>query len=215
MNDGKHFTQENNNNNNYTPPVYPTLDPPTKSELMGTTPDHQFPNNNYSNVHRSTMNFQLIQIEDRLTSFTVYIAITWILLVLSILGLFKSILFLSIIFDNEEIEIDDGSRYFEIFNFLMVVGHIVGYFYGIQAYTKQKTFMNKYYEMVLLALAGVNLLYLLIFFVITASFILWCVTMFYLILNVLLYFQAKELTIVLSEKEVLNSKRNVELYSHV
>jgi hypothetical protein len=201
-----------NQENNYTPPAYPTLEVPPRSELMTTEYHH---NHNFSNSHmhqQSKTTFRLIQIEDRLTSFTVYIVLTWILLILSILGLFKSILFISIIFDSKDIKIDSMFRNFEIFNLLMILGHIVGYFYGIQAYTKQRTQMNKYFEIVLLSLAGVNLVYLIIFFFVPVLFITWCIAAFFLLLNVMLYFQAKELTIVLSEKEVLNCKKNMEMF---
>jgi hypothetical protein len=198
----------------YKPPGYPILDPPRLSEIennySGGIP-HKTHSKNKLNDHTS-LTFRLIRLEDRLTAFTVYIAIIWILIIISILALFKSLLIMSFIFENSEEKFDEFYfKNFEIFNFFMIIGHIVGYFYGIQAYTKQRTEMNKHFEFILLALASVNLIYLIIFFYVPVLFITWCIAIFYLILNVILYFQAKELTNVLSEKEVLNSQRNIEL----
>jgi hypothetical protein len=199
--------------NSYIPPTYEQLQQnytPTDNIDAAHRLYHQVPSNfsHHTNDQAKTT-FKLIQIEDRLTSFTVYIVIIWILLVLSVLSLFKSILFLSEKDDDFE-EILAYYRNYEIFNFFMSFGHIIGYFYGIQSFTKQKSQMNKYFEMVLLALAVVNLVYLIIFIYVKVIFITWCVALFFLIFNVILFFQTKELTIVLTDKEIVNIRRTIQ-----
>lgn len=91
---------------------------------------------------------------------------------------------------------------YDVLNFFVNLVHIAGYFYGMQAYNKQNSAMNRNFEMISVCLAAVNFIYLLIFiFGIKVTFFTWCVNIFWMLLNAMLYYSAKELSTLFEEKE--------------
>jgi hypothetical protein len=70
--------------------------------------------------------------------------------------------------------------------------------------------MNEYAEYILLGLGISNFIYFFFFiFMHHVTFFTWCVDIFYLIINFLLYFQTKDLTQLFKEKESLKIKNDM------
>jgi len=91
---------------------------------------------------------------------------------------------------------------YDVLNFFVNMTHIASYFYGMQAYNKQNHAMNKNFEVISAALTIVNFLYLIIFiFGVKVTFFVWCVNIFWMLLNAMLYYSAKELSTLFNEKE--------------
>ncbi len=162
------------------------------------------------NTETQTTN-KLIYLENRLQSFKKYICIIWTLLVFSVLGLLASIYELSAdeTFDNKILNV---RKAYIIINFFVNLLHSVGYFYGIQVYTKQNFQMNKIFEYVLIGFCLCNFLYFIYFiFLYHVTLFTWGVDIFYLILNGTLFFQAHEITSIFYEKNNLKNKYDMLL----
>lgn len=98
---------------------------------------------------------------------------------------------------------------FEIMNFFVNLIHIAGYFYGSQAFSKQNSQMNKNFEIFICAFAISNFVYLLMFmFVFRVSFFNWCMNFFWLLLDSMVYFSAKELSVIFEEKEKIKMRNS-------
>ncbi len=162
-------------------------------------------NNNQNNIYLNRGNTtDLLYIDNRIATFNQYNSTILLLFVLSIFALFGSIFEFSS--DNER----DGymenikSKWrnaFDIINFFINIIHIGGYFYGIQAYNKQNSIMNRNFEVIVLVLAFSNFFYLLVFiFGIKVTFFTWCVNIFWMLLNGMLFYSTKELTVLFEEK---------------
>jgi hypothetical protein len=138
----------------------------------------------------------------------------WALLILSIFAIFRSIFHLT---DDELDNISEikYSKYkykvhYETITFFVNLFHVGGYFFSINAFTKQRAIMNEYSEYILLGLGISNFVYFFFFiFMYPATFFTWCVDIFYLIINLLLYFQTKELTQLFKEKESLKIMKDI------
>ena len=128
---------------------------------------------------------------------------------MSIFALFGSIFELSSDYQRDgyaEIIKSRSSHAFDVLNFFVNLGHVGSYFYGMQAYNKQNSFMNKNFEFISAGLAIVNFIYLLIFiFGIKVTFFTWCVNIFWMLLNAMLFYSAKELTTLFEEKGKIRS----------
>ena len=95
-----------------------------------------------------------------------------------------------------------GVRAYEVLKFFVNLVHIAGYFYGIQAFSKQNSSMNKNFELISISLATTNFIFLFIYiFAVRVAFFTWCLDIFFLLLNTMIYYQAKELTTLFSDKE--------------
>jgi len=138
----------------------------------------------------------------------------WALLILSIFAIFRSIFHLTDD-DIENISEIKYSKYkyknhYETITFFVNLFHVGGYFFSINAFTKQRASMNEYSEHILLGLGISNFVYFFFFiFMYTVTFFTWCVDIFYLIINLLLYFQTKELTQLYKEKESLKIMNDI------
>ncbi len=198
----------NNSNSLYMPPQYilyensPTCDfLKFNNEAPTNFSNNRFANNNEYNK----LSLKLIHLENRIASFSQFLVIVWILLILSLFSLISSISSLSYVRDLEF----DYYRNYEIFNFFMCILHIVSYFCGIQAYNKQSKELNRKFEYSLICLIIIEVLYLIIYVVIYAYFISWTNDLIFLFMNMILYYQAVEITKILDEKET--TKKQYEL----
>jgi hypothetical protein len=159
---------------------------------------------NFSTNNQVQISNKLIQIDNRIQHFTQYSCILWTLLILSLLALFGSIYSLSSddVEEYYKIKNSKNMRTYDILTFFVNLIHAGGYFYSINSFTKQNSMMSQYTEYILLGLAASNFLYFFVFiFIAYASFMTWCMDIFYLILNLLLYYQTKEITLLFLEKE--------------
>jgi len=156
---------------------------------------------------RNFKNHNLIYIDNRIATFNQYNSIMLCLFVFSIFALFGSIFDFSS--DNQrdgyiEIIKSKWRHSYDVINFFVNMLHIGGYFYGMQAYNKQNSKMNKHFQNICIGLAVSNFIYLLIFiFGIKVTFFTWCINIFWMLLNAMLYFSTKELTTLFEEKEKL------------
>jgi hypothetical protein len=131
----------------------------------------------------------------------------WTLLIFSIFAIFRSIFHLT---DNDDYYNYSDPKYFkyryktfyEVLTFFVNLFHIGGYFFSINSFTKQRAKMNEYTEHTLLGLGISNFVYFFFFiFLYPVTFFTWCMDIFYMIINFLLFFQAKEITQLFKEKE--------------
>lgn len=143
-------------------------------------------------------------------TFSQYYSILLFLFIISIFAMFGSIFEFSS--DNQrdgylEITKTRAVKSYDVLNFFVNMFHIGGYFYGIQAYSKQNFFMNRNFEHISISLAIINFIYLLIFiFAIRVTFYTWCLNIFYMLLNAFLYYSAKELSLLFQDKEKLRPR---------
>ncbi len=138
----------------------------------------------------------------------------WTLLILSIFAIFRSIFHLT----DDDFDDYSNIKYsklkyrvpYETITFFVNLFHVGGYFFSINAFTKQRATMNEYAEYILLGLGISNFIYFFFFiFMHHVTFFTWCVDIFYLIINFLLYFQTKDLTQLFKEKESLKIKNDM------
>lgn len=203
------YYQNQKNTGNYgVPPVNPNINdyrPPQYVPMQNyDNIGFNFPNN-FSQPSQSTQ--QVISVDNRISMFSQYLTILYTLFVFSILG------FLGSIFAINSLDLEVNDRYrreyhnlyiLEVINFFVNLLHVGGYFYGIQAFTKQKSEMNGYFEYVLTGFIACNFFYFILYiFLYHVYFLTWCVDIFFLIINGLLYYQAKEITLLFKEKERL------------
>ena len=138
----------------------------------------------------------------------------WVLLIFSIFSLFGSIFYLTDTnFDdppNRNYYKSKSRVAYETINFFVNLFHVGGYFFSINIFTKQHSKMNIYIEYILLGLGISNFVYFFFFiFLCPVTFFTWCMDIFYLIINFLLYFQAKDLTLLFMEKENVKMKNDI------
>lgn len=207
----QNINQNYSNNQGYVPPIpnqNNRSDYPTAYEMrfeqevpMNFSTDH---NKTKNNAEYNKLSYKLIQIDNRLNRFSEYTLLLWVLLILTTFSMFGSIFTFSK--ENEYSRRDVDIENYEIFNFFMCIFLILGYGYGIQAFSKQSKDMNKHFEHILIGFCGINFIYLVIFIFIPVSFFAWCVTLFFLIITGMLYYQSQEITKLLHDKEVLKNQ---------
>lgn len=159
---------------------------------------------NFSLPTNNQITNKLIQIDNRISHFSQYLCLLYTLLILCIFSFLTSIFYIN----SYDIDVDPALQksnkniyYFEVINFFVNFLHLGSFFYGIQAFTKQNHQMNNNFEKLLIGLITTNFIYFFLFiFVYHVYFITWCLDIFFLILNSLLYYQAKDLTILFWEK---------------
>lgn len=164
-------------------------------------------NNKFSINTQTQITQKLIYIDNRIANFSQYQVIIYILLILSSFSIMGSIYDLSSndnIYDQRDpyIQSRTNKKAFDIINFFINIFHIAGYVYGIQAYTKQQAKMNKMFEYAIIGFFASNFFYFFIFiFLYHVTFFTWCIDIFYLIMNITIFYTAQELTNLFKEKE--------------
>lgn len=164
-----------------------SYNPPLSSKLTNTA----VPNDAYSLISN-----KIIQIDMRIANFNQFPSIIWTMIILTSLCLIHSIADIS--------RYDPKSRYhqkYEIFNFFVNLGHLLGYIYGLQAFTKQLSLMMKNFLYVSSGMVAINVIYVLMYFGLAASFGSWVMNISYLIVNLILRSQVDELFKLIREKE--------------
>jgi hypothetical protein len=187
-----------NNNYSYKPPSHFRNDSPTY-DFSRAVPSH-------FSMNQNQVSNKLIWLDNRLANFSHYSFILWCLLILSIFSLFGSIFEFSSDPDYQEYSRNRSKsrNTYEVINFFVNIFHVGTYIYGIQAYSKQKAKMNQYLEFMVIGCFVLNFCYFFMFiFIYYTTFFSWCIDLFYLILNIVVYYQALEITKLFYEKENL------------
>lgn len=201
-----------NSNTNYNPPQqYGHNHKQSQGGMSMNIPNHfSLPTTNGTQITG-----KLLQIDSRIANFAQYICILYTLLILSFMSLFIS----GLILNNLNVDIQSKNynemynlKVFETINFFVILYHIGAYIYGIQAFNKQNSEMNRIVEYLLGAAAATNIIYFILFiFLYHVTFFTWCLDIFYLVMNGLMHLQAKELTPQFVEKETYKKMENILL----
>jgi hypothetical protein len=145
----------------------------------------------------SSMSYKILNLENRVITFSNYILILWVMITLSF---FASILSIASI----------TRRYrkskFEYFNFPCCLLHIASYFLGIQAYSRQSKDMNIRFGYLIVGLIAIEMIYFIFYFEYETSFFHWSSNLFFFLFNIILYYQTEELTKIFDEKEMIKSQ---------
>ena len=162
----------------------------------------------------STINSKLIEAEAKLTKYSDFRTICYVMFVWSLLCLFWSLWYLtnyrSIKINNvNDLDIDiyeDEVLWYRILLFLVDLLHCYAYFMGIRAFNHQSSgemnFCHKCF--IILIVANCIFFFLFIFFV-SVSFITFCIQVIFLIFNVILSFQSIELQKIYHKIEQISS----------
>jgi hypothetical protein len=194
--------------NNYVPPDIGNKSCPDVHILD--SPSKYFSNNAPSNFSTSkkinqnefgSMSYKLLHLENRISTFSNYMLILWIMITLS---------FFSVIISMSAIT-EKYKKYseFQYFNFPCCLLHIASYFLGIQSYSRQSKDMNLKFQYSIFGLIVIEIVYFVVFFIYEANFFDWSSNLFFLLFNVILYYQTEELTKIFEEKEMIKSQYNL------
>ena len=172
-------------------------------------PSYQPPVNTNTTAAPISSNFiyhnenALIDIDNKINKYSDFVSICYVMFVWSILCFLISIWIVTSFkgeFPMSEIE-NNYYKWYEIFNLFANLFHCGVYFYSIRTYNHQD-----YNEMIIvknamICLCILNIVYMFIYiFVVSKGFLIFCVDLIYLVFNVLLYFQAKELSSLYEQK---------------
>ena len=166
---------------------------------------NQFDSPKRSNANLNEINLlnnKLIFLDNRLSSFEYFLQLLYVMLILSIFAIFYSIYYLS----KEDEKFHKAERRLEIFNFVINISYILGYILGIQAFFKQDKKKSKLFHYLIMGFCGVGCLYFIIYLFIHATFFTWCSNTFYLVMNVVLYYQIEEYIKLIDEKSELKRR---------
>jgi hypothetical protein len=201
-----------NSNSNYNPPNYGNHQHNNSQGGMSMNIPNHF---SLPTTNGIQITSKLHQIDSRIANFAQYICILYFLMILSFMSLFIS----GLILNNIDLNIMSKDynellnlKIFETINFFVILYHIAAYIYGIQAFNKQNSEMNKIVEYLLAGAAVTNIVYFILFiFLYHVTFFTWCLDIFYLVMNALMHLQCKELTPQFKEKETYKKMENVLL----
>ncbi len=201
------FYYSNNQNNDTAPPMYV----PPLQHLQADNRQRDFHNfnvpSNFSIMASQGASSKILQIDNRIVGFSQYIFFLWLLMVISLFGMFSSMFVLNN-FNLDETKSDYSILYdnktFEILNFFTNLAHAILYAFSIRAFTGQNADANKKAEYMLAGLIASNFIFFFLFiFLAHVSFYTWCVDIFFFFINGILYFQCQELTALFDEKDKL------------
>jgi len=148
---------------------------------------------------------KLLFIENRLSNFGYFLSWLYTMLVFNTSSIFYNIsYFSSSEFYDREYKHSEGRT--EIFNFLINVLYILGYILGIQSFLKQDRDKSNIFHITLIVFCGISIGYFLLYFFVRASFFSWCSNTFYLVINLVLYYQHEEFIKFIEEKRELRRK---------
>lgn len=143
----------------------------------------------------------LIDIDNKINKYSDFVSICYVMFVWSILSFLISIWIVTSFkreFPTSEIE---NGKWYEILNLFVNLIHCGVYFFSIRTYNHQE-----YNEMIIvknsmICLCVINTIYMFIYiFMVSKGFLIFCIDLIYLVFNVLLYFQAKELSNLYEQK---------------
>ena len=169
--------------------------------------------NLYPNYIIPTHNAQtrIFDIDNKISKYTDFISICYFMFIWSILCFFISVFNVTYSSGNkiEDIYKEENSnkeiknyKWYYILGFFINFYHCLTYFYSIRAYNHQSKYEMGNSIIILLSLIIINFLYFFIYlFFVSVSFFTFCIDIIFLIFNLLLYVQSKELTKLYEEKE--------------
>ena len=193
------YNESNQQCNYYTPPTINSMNDNQKDNL-------------FFGIKGVTS--RLCEIDSRITKYSDFLSLSYSMFIWSLLCLLLSIWTLTrkvkdgdIIIDEDEIEnefesVNSNNNWYHILCFVVNIAHVGGYFYAIRTYNHQSSRQMINTHLWLIALAISNECFFFIYIVyISEDFITFCVDLLYLIFNILLSFQSKDLTLLYKEKE--------------
>lgn len=193
------YNESNQQCNYYTPPTINSMNDNQKDNL-------------FFGIKGVTS--RLCEIDSRITKYSDFLSLSYSMFIWSLLCLLLSIWTLTrkvkdgdIIIDEDEIEnefesVNSNNNWYHILCFVVNIAHVGGYFYAIRTYNHQSSRQMINTHLWLIALAISNVCFFFIYIVyISEDFITFCVDLLYLIFNILLSFQSKDLTLLYKEKE--------------
>jgi hypothetical protein len=194
--------------NNYVPPDISNkscpnvqiLDSPIK-HFSNEVPTNFSTNRKMNENEFSSMSYKLLHLENRISTFSNYMLILWIMITLSFFAIVISIASIT-----EKYNINSEFQYF---NFPSCLLHIAAYFLGIQAYSRQSMIMNLKFQYSIIGLIVIEIIYFIFYFIYETSFYHWSANLFYLLFNLILYYQTEELTKIFDDKETTKSQYNL------
>ena len=93
-------------------------------------------------------------------------------------------------------------KWYYILGFFVNFYHCLSYYYSIRAYNHQSKYEMNNSNKIIMSLIIINFIYFFIYlFFVSVSFFTFCVDIIFLIFNLLLFFQSKELTKLYEEKD--------------
>ena len=193
------YSESNQQCNYYTPPTINSMNDNQKENL-------------FFGIKGITS--RLCEIDSRITKYSDFLSLLYSMFIWSLLCLLLSIWTLTrkvkdgdIINDEDEIEnefqsVETNNNWYHMLCFVVNIGHVGGYFYAIRTYNHQSSRQMINTHLWLIALAISNVCFFFIYIVcISEDFITFCVDLLYLIFNILLSFQSKDLILLYKEKE--------------
>ena len=192
------YNPPNINQNNPKRDSYPTME---MLNLQNLNKSQLNENNDYQ-----ILSNKIFHIDSHLSSINNYFTILYAMVTWSCFCLFSSILWIT----NYNPKTDFNEYpIFEKFNFIINLLFVVGYIFGIQAYTQQSAEKNKQFNYILIGFIASNFVYFFIFIFLYTSFFRYLWNILYIIINCVLYYQNQELIRLFSEKADL--KRKLEI----
>ena len=176
--------------------------------------NYQYNNQNYiPNYNNITHNGQtrLVDVDMKISKYSDFLSISYFMFIWSILCFLISIFNVTYFSDDE---IDDiynkeyinkgvkNYKWYYILGFFVNFYHCLSYYYSIRAYNHQSKYEMNNSNKIIMSLVIINFIYFFIYlFFVSVSFFTFCVDIVFLIFNLLLFFQSKELTKLYEEKE--------------
>ena len=169
--------------------------------------------NLYPNYIIPTHNAQtrIFDIDNKISKYTDFISICYFMFIWSILCFLISIFNVTYFSDDE---IDDiynkeysnkgvkNYKWYYILGFFVNFYHCLSYYYSIRAYNHQSKYEMNNSNKIIMSLVIINFIYFFIYlFFVSVSFFTFCIDIIFLIFNLLLYVQSKELTKLYEEKD--------------
>lgn len=148
---------------------------------------------------------KLLFIDNHLTNFGQYLSWLYTMIVFTAIGVFYSIYY----FSSDDFffaEKNKKQNRVEILNFIVNLIYIGGYIVGVQSFLTQDRKKAKIFLFTLIAFCIISVGNYVLYIFVKTTFFTWCTNTFYLIINVVLYYQQDEFSKLVSEKAELKRR---------
>ena len=197
---------------NYVPPnmmnnaSFPNVDSLPTIEMLN--------RNSNTNVNRKDNNEyqkltnKIFHIDSHLSNLNNYSTVLWVMLIWTCFCLFSSMTYISS-FDPKYDLYENPS--FEKFNLIVNLVFILGYIFGIQAFTQQSAEKNQTFCYIILCFIATNFIYFFIFISLYIGFFRYLSNILFIVVNCVLYYQNQELIRLFGEKTEVRRKLELSL----
>ena len=195
-----------NQNSQYVPPKIQNYNYPNQISLP--TIEMLNINSNSNTIIKENNNYQkltnkIFHIDSHLGNMNSYPTVLWIMLTWSCFCIFSSMTFIASYDPRTDLY---ENPVFEKFNFIVNLVFILGYIFGIQAFTQQSAEKSQTFSYILIGFIASNIIYFLIFISLYVGFFRYLCCILFIVVNFVLYYQNQELIRLFSEKSEIRKK---------